>query len=111
MIGLFVNNKVLFSGLAFLILLCGFLILHEVQGGIGRQQSEVGCRMSEVGKGLKPMEYRNKEEILAQQLNPERYNDEVIFPDKVKINREYIQNYHFAKDIKYIIQTVLGWDS
>jgi len=41
MIGLFVKNKVLFSGIAFLILLCGFLILHEVQGGIARQPLSV----------------------------------------------------------------------
>lgn len=61
--------------------------------------------------GPATLKYRNEEEILAQQANPERYNDEVIFPDKVRINREYIQNYHFAKDIKYIIQTALGWDT
>lgn len=58
--------------------------------------------------GPATLKYRNEEEILAQQPDPERYNNEVIFPDKVRINREYIQNYHFAKDIKYIIQTALG---
>ena len=51
MIGLFKKNKILFSGIAFLILVCGFLILHEVQGGVGRQRTEVG-------KGLKAMEFR-----------------------------------------------------
>ncbi|MBA7521920.1 UDP-glucose:undecaprenyl-phosphate glucose-1-phosphate transferase [subsurface metagenome] len=61
--------------------------------------------------GPATLRYRNEEEILAQQPDPERYNDEVIFPDKVRINREYIQNYHFAKDIKYIIQTALGLDT
>jgi len=59
--------------------------------------------------GPATLKYRNEEELLAKQSNPELYNREVIFPDKVRINREYIENYHFTKDIKYIIQTVLGW--
>lgn len=56
--------------------------------------------------GPATLEYRNEEEILAMQDDPETYNNEVIFPDKVRINREYIQNYSFLKDIKYIFQTV-----
>lgn len=38
----------------------------------------------------------------------EEYNDEVIFPDKVRINRYYLHNYSFAKDIQMIFCTVLG---
>ena len=58
--------------------------------------------------GPATLKYRNEEEILAAQPDPERYNDEVIFPDKVRINREYIRDYCFAGDMKYIIQTALG---
>ena len=58
--------------------------------------------------GPATLKYRNEEEILAKQPNPERYNDEVIFPDKVKINREYIQNYSFWRDLQYIWQTMFG---
>ena len=54
------------------------------------------------------MKYRNEEELLAQQSNPQRYNDEVIFPDKVRINRYYLNNYSFLKDIQMIFATVLG---
>ena len=61
--------------------------------------------------GPATLKYRNEEEILAQQSNPNRYNDEVIFPDKVRINREYIKNYQFFKDIKYIVQTAMGLDT
>lgn len=50
--------------------------------------------------------YRNEEEILAQQSNPEKYNREVIWPKKVKINKQYIQNFSLLKDIEYIIQTL-----
>lgn len=34
------------------------------------------------------------------------YNDEVIYPDKVRINCEYYQNYSFLKDIKIIFATI-----
>ena len=58
--------------------------------------------------GPATLKYRNEEEILAVQPKPEQYNQDVIFPDKVSINREYIENYSFGNDIKYIMQTVLG---
>lgn len=58
--------------------------------------------------GPATLKYRNEEEVLAGQEDPERYNDEVIFPDKVKINREYVENWSFWKDIGYIVKTVLN---
>lgn len=58
--------------------------------------------------GPATLKYRKEEETLAGQENPEKYNDEVIFPDKVRLNREYVENYSFLKDIKYIFQTILG---
>ena len=36
------------------------------------------------------------------------YNDNVIYPDKVRINLYYQRNYSFLKDIKMIICTILG---
>ncbi len=38
----------------------------------------------------------------------EEYNDTVIFPDKVRINRYYLHHYSFIKDIQMIFCTVLG---
>jgi lipopolysaccharide/colanic/teichoic acid biosynthesis glycosyltransferase len=58
--------------------------------------------------GPASLKYRNEEEILAKQPDPERYNREVIFVDKVRINREYIENYSFVKDLQYIWQTAFG---
>ena len=58
--------------------------------------------------GPATLKYRKEEELLAQQIDPEQYNRKVIFPDKVRINREYIENYSFWNDVKYIIQTVFG---
>lgn len=35
------------------------------------------------------------------------YNDEVIYPDKVRINVDYYHNHSFFNDIKIIIQTIV----
>lgn len=56
--------------------------------------------------GPATLKYRNEEEILASVEDPQMYNDEVIFPDKVDINLEYIRDYNFIKDIGYILKTV-----
>ena len=37
-----------------------------------------------------------------------RYNDEVIYPDKVRLNLYYYNHYSFWMDIRMIIATVLG---
>ena len=58
--------------------------------------------------GPASLKYRNEEEILATVPNPQQYNDTVIFPDKVRINRYYLHNYSFITDIKMIFCTVLG---
>lgn len=58
--------------------------------------------------GPASLKYRNEEELLAKQENPQKYNDEVIFPDKVRINRYYLYHYSFVRDIQIIICTVLG---
>lgn len=58
--------------------------------------------------GPATLKYKDEEAILAAQPDPIKYNDEVIFPDKVKINLDYIKHYSFKQDIRYIFQTVLG---
>ncbi len=37
------------------------------------------------------------------------YNDYVIYPDKVRLNKYYYENYSFIKDIEMIFATVLGF--
>ena len=58
--------------------------------------------------GPASLKYRNEEEILAATDNPQKYNDEIIFPDKVRINRYYLNHYSFWMDIKMIFATILG---
>lgn len=43
----------------------------------------------------------------AQEI-AEEYNDKVIYPDKVRINKYYYEHYSFIKDIQMILCTVLG---
>lgn len=58
--------------------------------------------------GPASLKYRNEEELLATVDNPQKYNDEVIYPDKVRINLYYLDHYSFVKDIELIIATVTG---
>ena len=56
--------------------------------------------------GPATLKYSNEEKLLADVDNSKKYNDEVIFPDKVKINLEYMDNWSFWKDIKIIFKTI-----
>ena len=73
--------------------------------------------------GPASLKYRNEEDILEavdEALQKGRsglpigittvqeYNDNVIYPDKVLLNRYYLHHYSFIKDIKMIVCTVLG---
>lgn len=58
--------------------------------------------------GPASLKYRDEEDLLATKVDPQRYNDEVIFPDKVRINLYYLHHYSFIKDIEMIFCTVLG---
>ena len=58
--------------------------------------------------GPATLKYRNEEELLADVKDPIAYNDTVIYPDKVRINRYYAEHYSFIKDIQMIFCTILG---
>ena len=55
-----------------------------------------------VAKKQKEGDKRSMQEIATE------YNDEVIYPDKVRLNKYYYQHYSFVKDIQMIVCTVLG---
>ena len=57
--------------------------------------------------GPASMKYKDEEELLSKQADSKKYNDKVIWPDKVKINKNYIRHWTFKKDIKYIIKTIV----
>jgi len=56
--------------------------------------------------GPATLKYRDEETLLANKQDPEKYNREVIYPDKVQINKNYIINYSFFSDLQYIFQTI-----
>lgn len=56
--------------------------------------------------GPASLKYANEEEILATVPDPIKYNDEVIFPDKVRINLDYYNHHTFLGDIRLIFQTI-----
>lgn len=72
--------------------------------------------------GPATLKYRLEDEIISEYVSmkqkegdkrsmqeiAEEYNDKVIYPDKVRINRYYLHNYSFLKDIQMILCTVLG---
>ncbi|MCF8332006.1 MAG: sugar transferase [Bacteroidales bacterium] len=56
--------------------------------------------------GPASLKYANEEELLGKVENPQKYNDEVIFPDKVRINLDYYKNWSFKSDILIIWKTI-----
>jgi lipopolysaccharide/colanic/teichoic acid biosynthesis glycosyltransferase len=56
--------------------------------------------------GLASLKYRNEEQILSQQTHPQHYNDEVIWPDKVRINKWYAQNRTISMDLQILFFTL-----
>ena len=58
--------------------------------------------------GPASLKYKDEEEILAKVENPEKYNQEVIWPDKVKINKEYVKNWSLKTDLIILLRTIKG---
>jgi len=51
------------------------------------------------------IEYRNENEILSQQINPDQYYIEVIMPRKIQINLDYISQRNLYQDFSVILKT------
>ncbi|MDH2206384.1 sugar transferase [Empedobacter sp. GD03644] len=56
--------------------------------------------------GPAQLKYRNEDEVLSNVEDPIQYNDEILWPDKVKINVEYVKNWSFRQDLIYMFQTI-----
>lgn len=54
------------------------------------------------------MKYRNENDLLAKAENPEQYYIDVIMPDKLALNLNYIDTRNFFRDIKLIFRTIAG---
>ncbi len=58
--------------------------------------------------GPATLKYANEEDLLASVADPIRYNNEVIFPDKVRINLSYLDSLNLFTDLKLIFRTIFG---
>ncbi|MBU2929568.1 sugar transferase [Winogradskyella psychrotolerans] len=58
--------------------------------------------------GPATLKYKREEEDLNCQNDPEHYNRTVIWVDKVKINKKYVQNYSFYLDLTLIVKSILN---
>lgn len=58
--------------------------------------------------GPASIHYKNEEDLLAEQSNPEKFNREVIWPHKVLMNKDYVQHYSFLRDFYYLYKTVIS---
>lgn len=70
--------------------------------------------------GPATLKYRNEEQLIGSYVRQaktqgdsrseeeiaQQYNDEVIYPDKVKINVDYYKHYSFFKDLLIIFRTI-----
>lgn len=57
--------------------------------------------------GPATLKYKNEDSLLLKQPNPQDYNDRVIWPDKVAINKEYIKNWSLWKDCVFLFASVI----
>ncbi|EDP69658.1 sugar transferase [Flavobacteriales bacterium ALC-1] len=58
--------------------------------------------------GPATLKYKNEERVLERQKDPEHYNRTIIWVDKVKINKKYVQNYSFYLDLAFILKSTLN---
>lgn len=58
--------------------------------------------------GSATLKFKNEENLLSKQKNPKKFNDEVIWPEKVKLNRQYIKEWSLFNDIKCIVKTIIN---
>lgn len=56
--------------------------------------------------GPASLKYADEEEILASVPDPQKYTNEVIWPDKVRINLEYYRTRTFLGDFAFILKTI-----
>ena len=59
--------------------------------------------------GPASLKYKNEEKLLSGVKDPVAYTNEVIWPDKVKINLEYYHHTTFFKDMRIILTTLFGF--
>ena len=81
----------------------------DVSGYMDRLNGEA-VRLLELRPGITgpaSLAFRNEDVLLAQATDPVEFNDRVLFPEKVRLNLEYMKRISFVSDVGYILKTVL----
>jgi len=81
----------------------------DVPGYLDRLQGEE-ARLRELRPGITgpaSLAFRNEEDLLAEAPDPVAFNDRVLFPEKVRLNLEYMKRISFSSDVGYILKTML----
>ncbi|MGB5981047.1 MAG: sugar transferase [Nonlabens sp.] len=55
---------------------------------------------------LAAIKYIDEEKLLSHKLNAQSYNDEIIFRDKIRINKLYLREKSIMNDIKIMVKTI-----
>jgi lipopolysaccharide/colanic/teichoic acid biosynthesis glycosyltransferase len=58
--------------------------------------------------GPATLKYKDEERVLERQKDPDYYNRTIIWVDKVKINKKYVENYSFYLDLSFILRSTLN---
>jgi len=76
--------------------------------GYADQLKGENCKILQMKPGITgpaTIKYRNEEELLSSVDDAKEFNDSVLYPDKVKINLDYMERWSLLGDIKYILIT------
>lgn len=68
-------------------------------------------RVLEIKPGLTSeasIKYIEEEKILSESMNPDFYNDKIIFPDKVKMNLDYLKKMSLKEDARIVFLTIVN---
>ena len=58
--------------------------------------------------GLTQIRYRHEERLLAQQSDPEKYYREVLLPQKIASDLEYVRTRGLITDLRLLVQTAFA---
>ena len=56
--------------------------------------------------GPATLKYANEDVLLSSQADPEQYNRTIIWPDKLLINKKYVQSWSFSLDLWLILKSI-----
>lgn len=80
----------------------------DVPGYLDRLRGN-NARLLELRPGITgpaTLVFRKEEEMLARTADPQRYNDEIIFPEKVRLNLAYLESQSLVSDLGWIYKTI-----